>query len=49
MMMKQSTKINFPLLVTTFILVGLLADCIPHPALGSGLISTAVNQVFQQR
>ena len=48
-MMQQTNKINFPLLLTVFAIVGLLADCMPHPALGSSLLSSAVTQIVQQR
>ncbi len=48
-MMQQTNKINVTLLVIVFVIVGLLADFMPHPALGSGLLSFAVSQLVQQR
>lgn len=41
------TKPNTVLLIVAFFLVGLLADALPHPSLGPGLLSSTLNQTLR--
>ena len=44
----QMTKIDARWLVAAFLMVGLLADLMPHPILGESLLTSTLNQFFLQ-
>lgn len=40
-------EIRFPLIAIAFVIVGLVADMLPHPALGPGLIQSVISRTSE--
>ena len=44
----KSLELKLPIIAAAFLLMGLFADVLPHPALGPGLIQSGLEAVFPE-